>query len=291
MTKRNNSVFKLTNDVIFKAVYGRDDDKSREALIKVLNLILDRKKEPIVSVEILNPINYAKYVTDKESILDIRCRTSSDEVINVEMQVEPLRGTANRVVYYHASSLSKILKTGEDYAKMNKVISICIMAKNYLQDTEGFHSIFKYKNVKTGAELVDISEIHFVELGKIDCSKSIADMTELEQFGAYLLNVNTEGQDEYVEELKAFGNEVIQMSDYVLRKCTEEEILRELAEDRELFKIEREAERIRKEMVENKLAKAEKAQRDTISNLKKEGIAFDVIARCTGLTIEEIEQM
>ncbi|MGN0711270.1 MAG: Rpn family recombination-promoting nuclease/putative transposase, partial [Anaerovoracaceae bacterium] len=256
--------YPLTNDVMFKAVYGSDTDESRKALMAMLNVILERKEDPIETLEIKNPINYAKCMTDKESVLDIRCRTSKGEIIGIEMQVRVVGGLDNRVVYYQGKNLASVLRRKEDYVNMKKVITICIMVENFLPDTDKFHSVFRYMDIETKKELSDISEIHFFELGKINLEKPVSEMTEAERFGAFLLNANQSGRENYVEEIKSFGDEVILMSDQILRKFTEEEILQELAEDREMFLFEREVEKLRAEMREEEFAKkdAEFAKKD-----------------------------
>ena len=41
---------------VFKAVFGQDNDRSKKALILLLNTILDRKDDPITRIRILNLI-------------------------------------------------------------------------------------------------------------------------------------------------------------------------------------------------------------------------------------------
>ena len=46
----------LTDDYVFHAVFGRDTEESRAALIEILNIILERKRDPIRAIVIKNPI-------------------------------------------------------------------------------------------------------------------------------------------------------------------------------------------------------------------------------------------
>lgn len=228
--------------------------------------------------------------------------TDSGELIGVEMQVKRIGGMDNRIVYYQAKNMSSILKRRQEYANMNKVISICIMVENYLPDTENFHSIFRYKSIETGNELTDISEIQFVELGKIDTSKPLEEMSELERYGLFLMYANEEKMADYVEKLKSFGDEVILMSDAILRKYTEDEILAELAEDREMFLIEQDAMRIRYENLQKAIAEKNNiiADKDNIiaskdkdyaRKLKQKGMSVEEIAEITELPATEIEKL
>ena len=60
--------FKLTDDYVFRAVFGQDNDMSKQALISLLNVILDRKDDPITGIRILNPIVIGHTDVSKEAI-------------------------------------------------------------------------------------------------------------------------------------------------------------------------------------------------------------------------------
>ena len=62
----------LTDDYVFHAVFGRDTEESRAALIEILNIILERKQDPIRAIVIKNPIEIPDREADKESVMDIR---------------------------------------------------------------------------------------------------------------------------------------------------------------------------------------------------------------------------
>ena len=211
------------------------------------------------------------------------------------MQVKSIGGMDNRMVYYQAKNMSKILKKKQEYANMKKTISICIMVGKYLPDTESFHNVFRYKNIETDKELTDISEIQFVELGKIDASKPLEEMSELERYGLFLMYANEEKMVDYVEKLKSFGDEVILMSDAILRKYTEDEILAELAEDRELFLIEQEVMRIRYDNLQKALIEKDNVIANKDKNyarkLKQKGIPVEDIAEITELSVADIEKL
>ncbi|MBQ9972049.1 MAG: PD-(D/E)XK nuclease family transposase, partial [Firmicutes bacterium] len=52
---RNERRLALTNDLVFKAVYGQDREDCKRALIALLNLVLDQKDDPIATLTYLNP--------------------------------------------------------------------------------------------------------------------------------------------------------------------------------------------------------------------------------------------
>ena len=80
------SRLKLTNDQVFYWVYGMDTEESKRALIALLNVVLDRKDDPIVEVRLLNPVQKGFVIGDKLTVMDVKCETSSGELIDVEMQ-------------------------------------------------------------------------------------------------------------------------------------------------------------------------------------------------------------
>ena len=71
----------LTDDYVFHAVFGRDTEESRAALIEILNIILERKQDPIRAIVIKNPIEIPDREADKESVMDIRAETESGELL------------------------------------------------------------------------------------------------------------------------------------------------------------------------------------------------------------------
>ena len=56
----------LTDDYVFPAVFGRDTEESRAALIEILNIILERKQDPIRAILIKNPIEIPDREADKK---------------------------------------------------------------------------------------------------------------------------------------------------------------------------------------------------------------------------------
>jgi predicted transposase/invertase (TIGR01784 family) len=76
--------FGLTNDLLFKIVFGSKGNEKLLALL--LNALLQlRGKRQIRELEILNPINLPEFKSDKTSIIDVKARDKSGEVYCVEI--------------------------------------------------------------------------------------------------------------------------------------------------------------------------------------------------------------
>ena len=77
----------LYNDYVFHRIYGSDTEESRAALIGLLNIILERKNDPIRHIEITNPIDLGDWILDKESVMDIKAKADSGELLTMGRRV------------------------------------------------------------------------------------------------------------------------------------------------------------------------------------------------------------
>lgn len=226
----------LKNDVMFKAVYGREDEDCKEALIGMLNLILDRKTDPIKSVTYRNPFNVRETDSQKEGILDIKAETDRGELLDIEMQFAEDGEIIERNLYYHCGMVTRGLAAGEKYGTLKKTISISIL--NYALPRMGgeFHTCHILRKKQTGETLTNLMQFHYIELPKVNQDKlPVAALTEVERFLEYLKYAGEPGWEDYVEELRRQGGREIQMTDAIMREVTQEEILREKAIARDKF--------------------------------------------------------
>lgn len=305
----NNTVLSLKNDILFKRVYGSDTEESKFILKSLLNKILDRTEDPIVSIEYKNPFSIDECVDEKESILDIKAETDNRELIDIEMQIVWDEYMPSRLLYYHGGLLRESLQKGDDYAKMKQTITICITDTEGFKETDKFLSEFFFIEKDEHFIFSEMTKICCIELAKVNPdNKKAAELTPLEICLEYLRCADENGS-EYVDELVRRGGKDLEMAQEILRKATEEEILRERALAREKFlrdKLHMENRykhgleegradgfiKGHEEGHEKGLAegRAEKA-REIAKNFKASGISIDVIAKNTGLTAEEIEKL
>lgn len=226
----------MTSDLVFRTVYGRDTKESKEALIAVLNLILDRKEDPIVDLVYKNPFYLSEYTAGKQTVMDIKVETSLGEQINLEMQVENLSEYVNRTILYTAQISAEGLERGQEYGKLKKTIHISIVKGDLRAGSEKYHSIYRYMELEEKTELTDVVEIHYLKLDELP-KKSVREMTPIEQLGFYLIYAGDVSRQEEIEELLLEGEEGIVLTDQILRKVSAEEILREkeMARKRALY--------------------------------------------------------
>ncbi len=264
---------KLKNDFVFKAVFGRDTEESKQALIGMLNLILDRKEDPIRNITYRNPFNVKEFEQQKEGILDIKAETDSGELFDIEMQFVYDEEFIERDVYYHCGMVMEGLAAGQSYGMLKKTISIYLMDHIWFVDNNNYHNCYQLREKNSGALLTDLLEMHYFELPKVNPGrkKTPENMTEAERFLEYLrLAGEAESRkDDYFDILRRIGGKEIKMTEGIMRKATEDEILREKAIARDKFlhmqaSLDRQRKRVNEELADKKqrLAESEKQLAD-----------------------------
>ena len=212
----------LTSDYVFRTVFGRDREDSRAALIEILNIILDRRNDPIRSIIIKNPIDTAEKSGGKQTVMDIRAETGSGDLLDIEMQAGLLIVYPNRIVLYGGRLVNSSLQRGADYDKMKKSIVVSIINGTLFPAIPSCHSVFQVRERETGLLLSDRLEFHFLELGKVHADKSVSEMTRIEKLAVYFKYASDENKKDYVQEILA--EEDLAMAENAYRTLTQDEI-------------------------------------------------------------------
>ena len=212
----------LTSDIIFKAVYGQDNQECKRALILLLNLILERKDDPIVDLTYKNPFSIAECAECNEKkpiVMDIFVETQSGELIDIEMQIHVSGLFINRTLFYGCDLIRQGLELGSEYDTLKKSIVISIVRGKLFPEFPAAHTCFTMCNQETGKELTDILQLHYLELGKLNWEGKPPEMlSPLEQLGAYFCCSGQPEQTAYLESLLRTESEVISVTDELLQK-------------------------------------------------------------------------
>lgn len=212
----------LYNDYVFHRIYGSDTEESKAALIGLLNIILERKDDPIRRLEIKNPIDIGDWILDKDTTMDIKAETDSGELLTIEMQVSHLTDYRCRILFYGGRLVNSSLKSGEPYGNMKKSIVVSIIESKLFPKAIGCHSIFSVREQKTGYRLSDRLEFHFLVLGKVDPNKPIGGMSQIERLVMYLRYADDENYKDSIQEICGSEEEII-MAENLYRTVTKEE--------------------------------------------------------------------
>ena len=298
----------LTDDYVFHAVFGRDTAESKGALMEILNIILARKQDPIRAIVIKNPIETPEREMEKGTVMDIKAETDAGELLNIEMQANSFSFYQSRALFYGGRLVNSSLQGGEKYDKMRKSIVVSIIDGNLFPELDSCHNIFAVRELNSGLLLSDRVEFHFLELQKIDVTKPVRSLTEVERLGAYLKYANDEEYQDYVRQI--LSEEDMDMTENTYRKVSQDELEYERREARLKYQLQYNTEIsvAREQGLAQGLKKGEavglkkgeavglkkgaaQEKREIAKNLKALNLTKEQIAEATGLSAAEIEKL
>ena len=270
-------------DFVFKALFGREDEVSKELLIELLNDILRAKGEDlIVSVEYLNPFNYKEHEFDKLSVLDIKAKTDKGERVNIEVQVKQDNNYRKRSLYYWAKTYAETIGEGESYDSLKKTIVVNIMSYNAISESEKLHTHFKLIEREENFTLTEDLQIHYLELPKLPEDKEILELEGVELWVAFFRETGKEGNEEKLEKLKE-RSEVMTKAMKSLETVSSDEKMLEAYRAREKARMDE----LAKIAYAKKQGEIEKAKQ-IAEEMFKLGIDIGVIEKSTKLALEEL---
>jgi predicted transposase/invertase (TIGR01784 family) len=208
MTSERKPVNRL-NDALMKYVFA--DNERKHITLSLINSVFELEGTPLL-VDFsfrdreISPDN----AEGKESQLDILGSSSDGTVVNVEVQINPLKSMGKRSLFYW-SRLYNQLRKGKPYGKLPRTACINLLAFNLFTDNEfasDWHSCFAVVNKKRPEHLLtEDLEIHFLELPKWErLRRTTSNYTAIDKWLAYFSRSTT---PEQMEEL-AMSETIIQ---------------------------------------------------------------------------------
>ena len=149
----------LKNDYVFRELFSYENVRKQ-----FLSDVLGIPAESMKSVRIVNPYLWKRLRRQKQGILDMALELDDGTKINIELQVRRQNHWIERKLFYLAKMYTEDLKSGQDYGKLRRCISISILDFK-LTEEEECHSAYLLRN-KSGRELTGLFELHIIELGK-----------------------------------------------------------------------------------------------------------------------------
>ena len=265
-------------DFVFKRIFGNENHPN--VLISFLNAVLN-PVDPIQSVVLKDTTIEKSHVEDKYSRLDVRATTDKGEHINIEIQLDNKYNMIKRSLYYWSKLYESQLESGNDYQKLSRTICINLLDFNLLKHDK-FHSIYRLKDCETHEELTDIIELHFIELQKMKQVKRVEEVKS--KLEAWLHFIN-QPESELVKELEQIEQEIRSAKAELIRLSGNKE-------ERELFEKRRQS--LLEEVSALSYAEEKGVKRRNIEiakNLIQNGLDNELIAKSTGLSIEEVKEI
>ena len=268
-------------DVVFKLLFGTEH--SVEILTDFLLAVLKLSPSEYDSITITNPFLLQEYKDDKLGILDIKLKLKTGKVLNIEMQVDPVKFMETRVVFYTSKMITGQINEGEDYGAIKPAISIIIAGHKLIKDSESYHHHFALYDAENKVKFTDVIEIHTLEMPKAREAFKEGQDTNLLNWMKFL-DAKTE------EELNmvAVKNPAIKKATLRLMELSADEKARQLYEDR--LQMRRDNHARQQWAVDQAVSDALKAEKMNIArNLLSANTPIDTVLLATGLTIEDVD--
>jgi predicted transposase/invertase (TIGR01784 family) len=152
---------------VFKWVFGAEGgtDVLRWLVDAVLGLPVGELDDVVLAATHRGPETHG----GKEVVLDVTVRTTTGRMIDVEVQVLPMRGFTDRLAFYVARMLSGQLRSGEDYQELvlRPVVLVALTGFTMFTDAEDYHRVFHLRDQDHQVVLSPVLEVHTVELPKV----------------------------------------------------------------------------------------------------------------------------
>ena len=154
-----------TNDWIFKLIFG--DRRNSSILVAMLRSFLDLPDEEFELVFMDTSLK-PETEEDKLGILDIKVKTATGKIIDIEIQVNPARSIGKRLSFYKSKLIVEQIGKGEHYSAIAKVICVCITDYGLFPGEKDYLNHFRFYNPKNGLCFEEIpEEIYTLELPKV----------------------------------------------------------------------------------------------------------------------------
>ena len=277
-----NKMINPFTDEGFKRLFGREE--SKPVMIVLLNTVLADERK-IVDITYSDKEQTTAEVDGRTVIYDIYCTTNDNRHIIVEMQLGRVTTFKERTIFYAARAINNQGKPkGWDY-RFDEVVVIAFMKYTDMKISNKLRSEVMLTDIETNKVFTERLRLIYLQLPIAESMTEAECKTDLE---CWIYNLNNM---EKLEEL-AFKDRIPVFEDLERKAQTCGLTLDEWAAyDRALkrmwdydlvMKSEREYAR-EQGRAEEQLAMAR--------NLKKLGVAPEVIAEASGLSLEDIEKL
>ena len=296
---KENIEIKKLSDLFARYLFGRNGNE--DLLENLVNATLrDFNFEEVKDLEIIDPFNLSENIDLKESIIDVKAKTKDNKIVIIEFQLCGNRNFLDRIFYYISKNIVNELHKGEDYKRVQKIISINLLDFNLDFEDEGKpHRCFKLIDTENKNISLDYIQMHIIEVQRfinilenstIEELKNNKLLTRMKFFTSNnLKDIEKELKEanpimtKVIEEYKRFTSDYKLMRAYAARDAF-------LLGQKMMLSLERE-EGIKEGIKKGKLEGEKNKSISIAKNLKKSGLDMKFISENTGLPIEEIEKL
>ncbi|WP_288612412.1 Rpn family recombination-promoting nuclease/putative transposase [uncultured Bacteroides sp.] len=280
-------------DLTFKRVFGEHPDLVMSLLNALLPLTAGQE---ITDIEYLPSEMVPENPLRKNSIVDVRCKDKTGRQFIVEMQMIWSPEFKQRVLFNASKAYVRQINAGEQYKLLQPVYSLNLVNEVFEPELKGYYHHYQMVHVENSDKVIDGLQLIFVELPKFT-PHTYSEKKMQVLWLRYLTEINEQTR-EVPEELMANPEvkkavnalEVSAFTDAQLAGY--EKFWDIISTEKTLYNsAERKgmAAGIAQGIAQGK-EEGKNEERNLIAlNLKKQGIPFELISQCTGLSVKEIE--
>ena len=269
----------LLNDEVFKLVFGRESTK--DVMIEFLNqVILDRK---IVDLEFIDKEMHPIERDAKGTVYDMFCKTDDGSRIIVEVQRRKQPFYPERALYYSTFQIQRQVEAGAEYYDFLPVyvVSILDFKMDDDPDANAVRTAYRLYEEASHKLLTDRVTFIFIELPKFTKTVEELDGNILE--GMYFCFKNMTELESRPEVLDhQIFTKIFDVTElYNMDQDTRDKVLENMTTERDL----------RNQMTYAREEGHVEERAKNAKNLRDLGVDPEIIAKATGLTVEEIRNL
>ena len=162
--------------------------QDKEILKMLLNDVLPEK---IDNVKLLPNEVDRFFSDDKNATMDVICHSHepAEKTFIVEIQRKRQRSLRERMLYYGAASLTKQVKRGEPYRKLQPVYVVCFLDEQYQHSVPQLVYRYSMREETTNEAYSDLLRIYFFELPRLQ-KKDMTGLSPMEGWLFLLRNLH-----------------------------------------------------------------------------------------------------
>lgn len=283
---KNKEIDKL-NDLFARYLLGRNGNE--DILIDLVNSALkDFNFEEVKDLEIIDPFNLSENIELKESIIDIKAKTKDNQTVIIEVQLCGNIDFVKRIFYYMAKNIVNEVKEGEDYDKVQRIISINLINFNLdFGDKGKAHRCFKLIDTESQNISLDLIQMHILEVKRFIniIKKSSKEEIKKNKLLSWMKFFTSKNLSEIEEELKE-ENKIMSKVIEEYKRFTSDEKLMRAYDARDAFLLGQGL------MLKREREEGIKERNYAIAKtMKTKNMDIKLISEITGLSIEEIKKL
>lgn len=274
------------NDAAFKKLFGSEQNK--DILIHFLNDVLGSFREsPIVEIDFLPTILQGGDSDKKISLVDVLCKDTNGTKYIIEMQASSTKDFEKRAQHYAAKVYGNQARIGRDYQDLKEVIFLAIADYVIFPNKSHYKSDHIVLDKKTYEHDLNDFFFTFIELPKFKKNKE--ELFSMEDKWCYFFKHAQETTEEDLEKIVGKDNIILKAYKALDQFYWTQGELSEY-DAVQISEMNKKAD-LSQKLDEAKAIGKTEGKIEMAKNLLRQGFEIDLIASCSGLYKEQIEDL